>query len=195
VQLENLILNPRVKKFRRLRIQNNYWNSTRTGQLRLLVSIGGSDTRGITLKVLKLLEKRRELGHITCIFGPAAHVDRKCYSYQNSNVTFKQNVPCLIQEFYSHDVAVTGGGITPFEANATGLPCFIISTEEFEQYPALVLDRLGSSLYIGHFDQISRHSFNLNFDIARASKAGLEKLSGNGVELFVAKVMELVHGK
>ena len=38
----------------------------------------------------------------------------------------------MAEEMSRHDLAVTGGGMTPFEANAAGLPCIVVANETFE---------------------------------------------------------------
>jgi spore coat polysaccharide biosynthesis predicted glycosyltransferase SpsG len=87
-------------------------------------------------------------------------------------------VPSLAEEFYSHDLAITAGGLTPFEASANGLPCFIITAEPFEIKNALFLEKLGCSKYLGHLKADKLDSISNIVDMH------LNNMSLNGLNSF-----------
>ena len=133
-----IIFSDDVFKNRRLRSQNK----------RILITLGGSDNHNILRGLLEIYGNIKT--PTTIILGPGhdeTSIKKSCHSL---NLTIKKNVPSLAEEFYSHDLAITAGGLTPFEASASGLPCFIITAEPFEIKNALFLEKLGCSKYLGH---------------------------------------------
>jgi spore coat polysaccharide biosynthesis predicted glycosyltransferase SpsG len=76
--------------------------------------MGGSDTYGVTIQVIKLLKKFGKKA--TILLGPAFSHWPELKKELNSNFTIKRTVPSLIAEFKKYDLAITGGGVTPFLA-------------------------------------------------------------------------------
>jgi hypothetical protein len=91
-----------------------------------------------------------------------------------------------VEEFSHHDLAITGGGITAFEANAAGLPCLVIANEWFEVSAAHYLERLGSSIFVGHYSALEETTPGFRvpepLSIESMSRAGLERLPKDGLE-------------
>lgn len=165
-----LILNPEIARYKRMR--------ERVGSI--VVSLGGSDTYGATLKVVAIL-KRLGKG-ATVIAGPSFQHREELERLIDDRFTVKDAVPSLVEEFHRHDLAVTGGGVTPFEANASGLPCIIVANEEHEIPIARYLERLGSSLFAGHRKGIDAGAFERELDLAAMSRAGMAQISGEGAK-------------
>jgi spore coat polysaccharide biosynthesis predicted glycosyltransferase SpsG len=176
---EYLALNPAIGRFKRLR---------KTAD-RLLISLGGSDTHGVTLKVVELVKKRRQSA--TVVIGPAfAHREELEKTIPNAYL-LKSSVPSLIQEFSLHDIAITGGGVTPFEANASGLPCIIIASEWFEVPIAQHLQRVGSSVFACHWNELDESLLDRELDIEKMSQAGMNHISTNGLENIYKEIRAL----
>ena len=91
-------------------------------------------------------------------------------------------VPSLAKVFANYDSAITGGGITPFEANASGLPCIIVANEAHEVENALFLSELGSSVFAGAHDCIDKSLFAAELDVRKMSEVGLERVKTSGVQ-------------
>ena len=89
-----------------------------------------------------------------------------------------------------HDLAITGGGITAFEAAASGLPIVAVANERFEVPAAKHLARLGAARYAGHHSNLDEAAFVLPQDITTMSAAGLTQVPLNGVE----RVCQLMQG-
>lgn len=177
-----LILNPEIAGSRRLRHGEDQ---------RVLVTMGGSDTWGITPHVIKVLRKARKAA--TVILGPGfRHEDEMGLEVNDSKLfTIKRDVPSLIAEFMDHGVAITAGGITPFEANAAGLPCIVIACEEFERPVALALERLGGSVYAGFREEFDAGLLTRNLPVETMSRAGLEHIRLDGVARILAELRSL----
>lgn len=169
--LRYLVLNPDLMKCRRLR----------SSVTSTIVSLGGSDTHGATVAVVN---KLAELGvAATIITGPSfAHQAELALSVKGTSMNIKQSVPSLVEEFMQHDLAITCGGMTAFEANASGLPCLIIANEDHEVINARFLESIGSSRYLGGWNDFSLDTVLGTLDIAAMSNAGLNQVACDGVK-------------
>jgi len=152
----------------------------RNDAARILVTMGGSDSYGVTVKVVEIL-KAAGLS-ATVIAGPSFRNGSELEAAAGGLFRIKYAVESLIAEFSGHDLAVTGGGVTPFEANASGLPCVIIANELFEIPGARYLEALGSSAFAGHHEKIDAHKLTGFHDISAMSRAGLAALNTGAAE-------------
>lgn len=178
--IEYLILNREIKKYRRLR----------TKAEKLFVTLGGSDTYGVTVKVVEILKR---LGKAATVHtGPsfAHHRELKEASY-GGDFNLIGRVPSLLETFYSHDLAVTGGGMTPFEANASGLPCIIVANETFEVKNGRFLESLGSSVFAGFHAEMDETVFGRVLDMERMSSVGLNRIPLDGTEKIYRRIKAL----
>ena len=175
-----LILNPQISNFMSLRKQLSS----------ILVTLGGSDTYGVTVKVVQLLKEMNLAA--TIVVGPAfMHMD-KLNEILTGGFALKCAVPSLIEEFHHHDLAITGGGITPFEANASGLPCVVIANELFEIPVGKELQRLGGSLFAGHYESMSLPLFRAGLPLEKMSQAGMRNIGLQGTQRVIGALLELV---
>jgi spore coat polysaccharide biosynthesis predicted glycosyltransferase SpsG len=174
-----LILNPQISDYTRLRKQ----------LVSILVTMGGSDTYGVTVKMVQLL---KEMGMTaTIVLGPAfMHMDL-LDEVLTEGFTLKRGVPSMIEEFYRHDLAITGGGITPFEANASGLPCVVIANELFEIPVGEALQKLGGSLFSGHHEALSLPLFKTDLPLEKMSLAGRHNIGLQGTQRVIEALLEL----
>lgn len=167
--LDYLILNPQIAGFRRPRNAGG----------KIIVSMGGSDTHGVTAKVVRILRDLNKAA--TLILGPG-HQDDRQLDNLGAAFTLKRSVPSLIEEFSKYDLAITCGGITPFEANASGLPCVVVACEPFEADVGKTLEQLGSSVFAGMHNAIDASVFAGTLDIGSMSRHGLTRIPMNGAE-------------
>ena len=163
----------------------NFYKKQRYNLENILVTLGGSDTYAVTIKVLKLLKKYNIKATIHT--GPSFKHKEELQKNLTTNFKIVDFVPSLIEEFSKYDLAITGGGITPFEANASGLPCMIIANETFEVPNGEFLSSLGSSLYLGFHENIDESKFK---DI---EKLNLENMSQNGLLKLNTKAVEKIY--
>jgi len=98
----------------------------------------------------------------------------------------------MIEEFHHHDLAITGGGITPFEANASGLPCVVIANELFEIPVGKKLQKLGGSIFAGHHESLSLPLFHANLPLKQMSQAGMRIIGLHGTHRVIEALQELV---
>jgi len=177
--IDYLILNPQIEVYKRKRSRLES----------ILITLGGSDTHGVTVKVVKLL---KEMGlAATVVVGPSFMHTESLERELTEDFALKSGVPSLIKEFYRHDLAITGGGITPFEANASGLPCIVVANEQFEIPVAEALQILGGVIFVGHHESLNMPMFDCNLPLTKMSLAGLSSIDLLGVKRVVAALQEL----
>jgi len=175
-----LVLNREIGLYRRVRSRKK----------NIVVTLGGSDTYGVTIKVVRIL-KAAGL-HATVIAGPAFEHMKDLVDLLNDQFVLKQAVPSLIEEFSHHDLAITGGGITPFEANASGLPCVVIANEEFEVLVARGLAAMGGAVYAGHHADIDAGLLTGELDIKAMSVAAMRHVDLGGAGRVVDEIEALL---
>lgn len=179
--IDYLILNPEIELYKK----------KRTKLKNILVTLGGSDTYGVTIKVIKLLKIYNIKA--TIHIGPSFEHLETLYKELNSDYQLVKFVPSLVKEFAKYDLAITGGGITPFEANASGLPCLIIANETFEILNAKYLQSLNSSLFLGYHENINKTVFQdiKKIDIQVMSENGFLKINTNAIEKIYEEITHL----
>ena len=174
---EYMILNPEIAKYRRKR------NELR----KILVTLGGSDTYGVTVKVVNILKKKGYSADI--VTGPDFQHKDLLNQEIDSRFVVYDTVPSLIAKFYEYDLAITGGGITCFEANASGLPCIIIASEIHEIDNGKYLSGFGGARFAGYHKNIEEEKFDLEeLDIETMSMNGLNAFELNGMQNIYNKI-------
>ena len=168
-----MILNPEIELYRR----------HRDSLTSILVTMGGADTYGVTIKVAQWL--RDNAMHATIVTGPAfQHKDELDIILQGKAegfLTHRGAVASLAQEMAGHDIAITGGGVTPFEACAGGLPCIVIANEDFEIPVGRALEKLGCGRFAGHHSTLDLTPAFEGLSIGTMSRAALDAVDLEGV--------------
>lgn len=178
--VDHLVLNPDIVRFRRAR--------TQLGSV--LVTLGGADTYGATVKVVRLLQEQP--WQVTVVLGPAFVHHEALAEVMPSHFEIRHGVASMAQEMARHDLAVTGGGMTPFEANAAGLPCLVVANETFEIPVGQALERMGGCRFAGHHAAIDASAFRLPLDISGMSTRAMDSVGLDGVRRVATAVRELV---
>jgi spore coat polysaccharide biosynthesis predicted glycosyltransferase SpsG len=171
--VDYLILNPDIGRYQRLR--------SKAGSV--LVTLGGSDTYGATVKVVAQLATKG-LG-ATVVIGPSFAHRQALDAVLTSSFDVVAGVPSMVEEMSRHELAITGGGITPFEANAAGLPCIVVANEDFEIPVGRELERLGGALFAGHHSAIDLSALDGPLQLEEMSRAGMSKIGLGGVSRVV----------
>lgn len=161
----------------------------RDGLESILITLGGSDTYGVTVQVVNLLKTLNR--RATVVVGPAFQHHEQLKQTMDASFCLKQGVPSLIKEFVQHDLAITGGGMTPFEANASGLPCVIVANELHEIEIGQYLAKIGSSVFAGHYQDIDDSILHRNLDIKKMSSVGMASIGTAGADNIFREIMAL----
>jgi spore coat polysaccharide biosynthesis predicted glycosyltransferase SpsG len=175
-----MVLNREIERYRRLRVKEGG----------IVVSMGGSDTYGVTVKVVRIL-KEADRG-ATVIVGPAFKHDEELMAVLDDRFVLKRDVPSLVEEFSHHGVAITGGGITPFEAAASGLPCVIIANENFEVLTGQGLANKGCAVFAGHHSAINESLVTMDLPVQLMSETALKHVDLLGVKRVAGEIEALL---
>ena len=146
---------------------------------KILISMGGSDTHNVTIKILKYFMKKKIQSTVIC--GPASKLKKHIQKYKNFS-KIKFNVKNIFKEYSKHDLLICGGGITPFEAASMGLPSITIANESFEIPVCSKLQNLGVSIYLGHHKEIDFDLLNFNLNIKKMSSNCLNRIKFEGLK-------------
>ena len=179
VGLEYLILAPETACYRRQRFECSKW----------VVNLGGSDTHGVTVKVAQWLVAMQKTA--TLILGPGFSHNKALAEVVGEDIIVKKSVPSLAAEFAAHDLAITGGGLTAFEAAAAGLPTVTVANEPWEVAHCRHLQAIGCSVFAGSHDEMDLSLLNTPLDIARMSQAALYGVGIDGVVRVCHELMLL----
>jgi spore coat polysaccharide biosynthesis predicted glycosyltransferase SpsG len=175
---EFLILNKEIDKYKRLRTKSD----------KILLTLGGSDTYGVTVKLAKLLHDLKK--EVTILIGPGFQHHTELEKAKGSFPVIT-SAPSLMEFFQPFDLAITGGGVTPFEANASGLPCIVVANEDFEVPVGKYLEKQGGAVFAGHHSKLLLDVFKRELDITTMSRKGLETFSTQGANNILRKVQAL----
>ena len=171
-----LILNPEIGEHRRER--NKIEN--------ILVTLGGSDTYGVTLRVIAFLKKWQQEEadkKITILLGPGAAIRGEVEeAIKDTDFALVSGVPSLIAYFEKFDLAITGGGVTALEAAASGLPCLIVANELHEIQIGRHMEQIGSAVFAGYYQEMNLERIKEIKDVCAMSRQGMEKVSLRGAE-------------
>lgn len=178
--VDYLVINPAISRFSRVRAQID---ST-------LVTLGGADTHGVTLKVVPLLKDKP--WRVTVLLGPAFIHHKDLANIIPEHFLIRHEVASMAEEMARHDLAITGGGMTPFEANAAGLPCIVVANEAFEIPVGQALERFGGCRFAGHHEDIDVSVFQATMDIELMSTVAMASVGLDGAERVANALRELV---
>ena len=102
---------------------------------RILVTQGGSDTYGVTIKIARALDKVDDSIEIILLLGPAFKHEKELEAVlreSRRHFTVERNVRDVASLFSRCDLAITGGGMTLFELAAVGVPSIVL-TQEYKE--------------------------------------------------------------
>jgi len=156
---------------------------------KIVVSMGGSDTYGVTLQVVEML-KKSEIP-VTVIVGPGFEHLERLQQVMPGHFELRINVPSLAEAFAEFDLAVTSGGVTPFESCASGLPCIVVATEEFEVPVGEFIERMGAGIFAGYYKQMKKIIIDHTINIERMSKQAMLSIDTAGVDRIYKEIMAL----
>lgn len=139
-----IILNPAISTHRQKRREFK-------GALKILVTLGGSDTYGVTPRAVGALKGIAGI-EVDVVVGPNfRHTDELSKAASSLGARVYRTVPDLIACISASDLLVCGGGVTLFETAALGVPAVTIANEPHEVPITSWFERNGFSVDLGFY--------------------------------------------
>jgi spore coat polysaccharide biosynthesis predicted glycosyltransferase SpsG/CTP:molybdopterin cytidylyltransferase MocA len=125
---------------------------------RVLVTFGGSDPQGLTLKAVAALESLPPEVSVTVVLGPAfAYEDRlgALVAGARRPFTILERVDAMAELIVDADLVLCSGGMTVYELAALGTPGIVCAQNVREAARMRDFARQGSVLYLGLGSEVS----------------------------------------
>lgn len=194
-------------KYALLNNKFGWWRERRENEdSRVLITMGGSDLNCQTEKAIHALFSLPATFYVDVIIGSGAQ------SIEN----VKNDASLLPMVSYVHvdppdiaslmaraSVAICAGGVTALELACLGVPSLTISVADNQIEPAQALHESGASIYLGHYDDVSRETLSLFlkgllFDFnkrAQISAAGRLLVDGDGAKRAAKEIISCLAEK
>jgi spore coat polysaccharide biosynthesis protein SpsF len=162
-----------------------------SGRPVLLVTMGGSDPLGLTLRCARALAKLEPVFRARFVIGPGvenrAAIARQIVALRAHFETI-EGADDLATEFARADVALAAFGVTAYELGAVGVPALYLCLTEDHAASASAFEQAGIGASLGVADavadeDIARSTWKLLNDSARRREmrsAGLMTIDGDG---------------
>jgi spore coat polysaccharide biosynthesis predicted glycosyltransferase SpsG len=171
----------------------------------LLVAFGGTDPERLTLPVIRLLMRAKNLPfeRITVIVVDPSQIGVLQHTIRNDKrfeLRFRiNNVSSVMQ---SADVGLVTAGTMMYECAVTGLPSIILSLDERQAREARTFAYKGAAHYLGDATQLDRDTFQEAVSAVaekekrqRMAKAVQSLIDGKGRERVADAIMDIVQRK
>jgi UDP-2,4-diacetamido-2,4,6-trideoxy-beta-L-altropyranose hydrolase len=110
----------------------------------LLVTMGGSDTAGLTVSVVEIALEEGCFDRVRALLGPAAIPPEL-----PDDVSLVRDPPSVAAEFDSSDGVVSAAGTTTWELLSMGVPAVLIEVAENQRYVGRPVSERGAALFAG----------------------------------------------
>ena len=171
---------------------------------RILITMGGVDRTGATLRIVKALSQMSSGIKKTVILGPGfLHMDEFLAQYKSSkdvSLDYAIAVKDFAERIRAADLVISSGGNTLYEMACLGTPGIVLWEDLHEGRQAEVFESSGTVLNIGNgleapMDAIHDSVSALINDTARMaamSRSGLSLVDGLGLSKIVTSILTLV---
>lgn len=195
---KNVILNNSQKilvgpKYMLLGNIKKNWKRRRR-QNSILISMGGSDKRGLTIKIIKSFQKTKYKFHADIVLGRFFSDSEKILEAIKNDKRFAviRNNEGLISVMSSYKVGIFSFGITTFEAFFANLPSLVISHSNENDVYAKKTAVYDCMRYLGKYDMVNFDKLpQITFALMENSEL-YKKYSSNGQNLVDGKGTERV---
>jgi len=122
----------------------------------VLISMGGSDTRNLTLFILKSILKLHDI-QITVIIGPLFKNTKKILELSHKkNIQLKFAPDKIWKEFQKADVVISKSGLTLYELALLNIPAICIVGFKHEEPNAQSFMKKGCIINLGMYNMVKR---------------------------------------
>ncbi len=170
---------------------------------RVLITMGGSDPAGMTLKAVRAVARVVHPCHVSVLLGPGfSH--RRALDALTEELVRPYEILCdpddLPALFCRTDLAVASFGVTAYELAACGVPSVLLGLTDDHVASASALKRAGAALCLGRHDAVDDETLirtvdGLLADPARRSRMGRRaagQVDGLGARRVADRIVEQV---
>lgn len=172
---------------------------------RIMVSIGGSDLRNQTKKVLKALLTAEKPLKINIITGYLSNgiKDIRALAKDKRNIRIISKTDSMADYMLKSDIAVCAGGTTLWETCCTGLPTISITVADNQSSQVRYLSKKGAICSLGWYGRVREADIKRAVSLhlrdralrARMSVTGKRIVDGKGKERILKAVESLLKGE
>lgn len=168
----------------------------------VLVSMGGADPSGATLRVIGALDKLDKEIEKVIVIGPAFPHHSKLRELVpmlvEDNFQICRAVSNMAELMFKADVAISHGGDTLYELACVGTPNLVLYEVEHERIQASVFEKKGATICLGKgtevpLEEITSSVSHLLQDEAlrkEMSRQGKKLVDGKGAEIVCAIILD-----
>lgn len=158
-----------------------------------LLTFGGSDPSGFTIKVSKILNKIDDV-HVTVFLGPSFGSHQQLYDLlkylDKDKFTIKYDVEYNPKDFENIDMAIASGGHTCYELAAAGIPTILLCQNDLEKERGTFIAKYGTVINMGDGNSLEElklmnavKKLMSNYDLRkRMAENGQNLIDGCGVD-------------
>jgi spore coat polysaccharide biosynthesis predicted glycosyltransferase SpsG len=175
--------------------------------MRVLVTIGGADPSGVTVRAARALTRLAAAGVeakvvLAAGFAPEIEADVRAVAARSAGrITCVRQPRSLAELMMWADVAITGEGLTKYETAVTGTPSLIVSQFEADRARVDEFARAGTTCHVGSASRLSEEEIGdalqaLLADAGRReemSRKGRALVDGRGVDRVIASLFPEEH--
>jgi len=168
----------------------------------ILISLGGSDKRNLTLRIVRAFQKYNTKFHVTIIIGKFFTKQKEIPNIikNDKRFTIIQNSNDLASIMRKHCVGIFSFGITALEAFQTGLPCVVLTHSKENDRFAKKTEKYHCMRYLGYYREINYSRLpETIFSIMENSKLcrryvnnGKKLVDGYGSVRIAKKIAQLI---
>jgi spore coat polysaccharide biosynthesis protein SpsF len=130
---------------------------------RILVTMGGSDPAGLTLKVVRALNQLNSDFQALIVIGPGFKHHMSLHELLHKSHRYfeiRENVSDMVTLMSNAEIAITSFGVTAYELAAAGIPSiFMCLTKDHSESASAFVDK-DIALNLGVHDQVSESTLS-----------------------------------
>jgi spore coat polysaccharide biosynthesis predicted glycosyltransferase SpsG len=172
----------------------NHPPASHKGGKRVLVSMGGSDPNGVTIKLLPFLLEAGDDLEAHVVVGPAFRWKEEKVPIEGKNIFYHRSPEDLEPLITKADLVITSAGLTLYETVRMGIPAIAIPQHSFEARTAQAFQDKGVAVAMGTGDQMDPAQVVSTALSLLKDSGRLKKMSGATKGIFKGSGFELVKG-
>ncbi|RMH01874.1 MAG: UDP-2,4-diacetamido-2,4,6-trideoxy-beta-L-altropyranose hydrolase, partial [Aquificota bacterium] len=121
---------------------------------RILITFGGDDSKGMSLRIVKMLEENFPEVEKLVVVGAGFKEKERLYSFASERLRLYENLSAeeMKNLMLSADLAISAGGQTTYELARVGLPAVLVAVAENQLLNCKSWEREGFAIWAGWWE-------------------------------------------